>query len=85
MARAKVFAGSWMTIASWWELSLDHTHCTKLFEHGLTSATAVACRVLKAVIAELNAGFGSEAAVDGTASDYLAARCSSFFQEGLAS
>ena len=72
-----------MTIASWLELSSDHTHCTKLFGHGLTSAIVVAYRVLTAARAKPDAGFGSTAAIDGTASDYSAARCSSIFQEGL--
>ena len=72
-----------MTITSWLELSLDHTHYTKLFEHGLTSAIAAACRVLKAARAKPDAGFGSTAAIDGTASDYSAARYNSIFQEGL--
>ena len=73
-----------MTIVSWQELSLDRTHCTKLFGRGLTSATVVTCRVLKAARAKLNAGFGSTAAIDGTALDYSAAKYSSIFQEGLA-
>ena len=74
-----------MTIAFWLELSLGRTHCTKLFGHGLTLAIAVTCKALKATRAILNAGFGSVAAIDGTASDYLAIRYSSIFQEGLAS
>ena len=73
-----------MTITSLLELSLDHTHCTKLFGLGLTSATVVTCRVLIATIAKPDAGFGSTAAIDGTASDYSAAKYSSIFQEGLA-
>ena len=72
-----------MTIVSLQELSLDRTHCTKLFRRGLTSAIVVACRVLKAAIAKPDAGFGSTAAIDGTASDYSAARYNSIFQEGL--
>jgi hypothetical protein len=72
-----------MKIASWLELSLDRTHCTKLFRHGLTSAIVAAYRVLTATRAKPDAGFGSTAAIDGTASDCSAARCSSIFQEGL--
>ena len=72
-----------MTIVSWQELSLDRTHCTKLFGLGLTSATVVTCRVLIATIAKPDAGFGSTAAIDGTASDYSAARYNSIFQEEL--
>ena len=62
---------------------MGHTRCTRLSGHGLTLATAVACRVLIAAKAKPDASFGSKAAADGTVLSYSAAMYNSIFLERL--